>query len=86
MTHRIGMLIFPRLTQLDMTGPYEILERLPDTKVELAAATLVPVTTDRGMQIVPSVTCDTCPPLEVIMVPGAAGLLKGKRATSHWPR
>jgi cyclohexyl-isocyanide hydratase len=121
-TRRIGMMIFPRLTQLDMTGPYEVLARLPDTKVELVAATLAPVTTDRGMQIVPTVTYDTCPPLDVIMVPGgpgqqdlmedeaalsflrkqaagakyvtsvctgslvlgAAGLLKGKRATSHW--
>ncbi|HZL29442.1 MAG TPA: DJ-1/PfpI family protein [Pseudolabrys sp.] len=119
---RIGMLIFPRLTQLDMTGPYEVLARLPDTKVELVARTLEPVTTDRGMRILPTVTYDTCPPLDVIMVPGgpgqqdlmedaaalsflrkqaatakyvtsvctgslvlgAAGLLKGKRATSHW--
>ena len=122
MPRRIGMLIFPRLTQLDMTGPYEVLARLPDTKVELVAATRDPVTTDRGMQIVPTVTYDTCPPLDIVMVPGgpgqqdlmedaaalsflrhqaagaqyvtsvctgslvlgAAGLLKGKRATSHW--
>jgi cyclohexyl-isocyanide hydratase len=122
MPRRIGMLIFPRLTQLDMTGPYEVLARLPDTKVELMARTLDPVTTDRGMQIVPTVTYATCPPLDVVMVPGgpgqqdlmedeaaleflrkqaasakyvtsvctgslvlgAAGLLKGKRATSHW--
>lgn len=122
MTRQIGMLIFPRLTQLDMTGPYEVLARLPDTKVELVARTLEPVTTDRGMQIVPTVTYDTCPPLDVVMVPGgpgqqdlmddeaalsflhkqaatakyvtsvctgslvlgAAGLLKGKRATCHW--
>jgi cyclohexyl-isocyanide hydratase len=118
----IGMLIFPRLTQLDMTGPYEVLARLPDTKVELVARTLDPVTTDRGMQIVPTATYDSCPPLDVVMVPGgpgqqdlmedeaalsflrkqaataqyvtsvctgslvlgAAGLLKGKRATCHW--
>lgn len=122
MTRRIGMLIFPQMTQLDMTGPYEVLARLPDTKVELVARTLDPVTTDRGMQIVPTVTYASCPPLDVIMVPGgpgqqglmedevalaflrkqaatakyvtsvctgslvlgAAGLLKGKRATSHW--
>jgi cyclohexyl-isocyanide hydratase len=122
MTRRIGMLIFPRLTQLDMTGPYEVLARLPDTKVELVARSLDPVTTDRGMQIVPTVTYASCPPLDVIIVPGgpgqqdlmedeealsflrrqaasakyvtsvctgslvlgAAGLLKGKRATSHW--
>ena len=70
---RIGMLIFPRLTQLDMTGPYEVLARLPNTKVDLVAATLEPVTTDRGMQIVPTVTYDTCPPLDVVMVPGGPG-------------
>ena len=119
---RIGMLIFPRMTQLDMTGPYEVLARLPNTTVDLIARTLEPVTTDRGMQIVPTVTYADCPPLDVVMVPGgpgqqdlmedeaaleflrkqaasakyvtsvctgslvlaAAGLLKGKRATSHW--
>ncbi len=37
MARRIGMLIFPRLTQLDMTGPYEVLARLPNTKVDLVA-------------------------------------------------
>jgi cyclohexyl-isocyanide hydratase len=119
---RIGMLIFPRMTQLDMTGPYEVLARLPDTKVELVARTLDPIVTDRGMQILPTATYADCPPLDVVMVPGgpgqqelmedaealaflrrqaagakyvtsvctgslvlgAAGLLKGKRATSHW--
>ena len=119
---RIGMLIFPRLTQLDMTGPYEVLARLPNTVVELVARTREPVTTDRGMQIVPTVTYETCPPLDIVMVPGgpgqqnlmedeaaldflrrqaatatyvtsvctgslvlgAAGLLKGRRATCHW--
>jgi len=119
---RIGMLLFPNMTQLDMTGPYEVLARTPNSTVELVARTLAPVKTDRGMRIVPTVTYETCPPLDVIMVPGgpgqqelmedeatlsflrkqaagaqyvtsvctgslvlgAAGLLKGKRATSHW--
>lgn len=73
MSRRIGMLIFPRLTQLDMTGPYEVLARLPDTSVELIARTREPVTTDRGMQIVPTTTYAACPPLDVIMVPGGPG-------------
>ena len=120
---RIGMLIFPRMTQLDMTGPYEVLARLPDTTVRTGRAQpRSPVTTDRGLQIVPTMSYADCPPLDVIMVPGgpgqqdlmedeealgflrkqaagakfvtsvctgslvlaAAGLLKGKRATSHW--
>jgi cyclohexyl-isocyanide hydratase len=70
---RIGMLIFPRLTQLDMTGPYEVLARLPNTVVDLVARSLDPVTTDRGMQILPTVTYENCPPLDVIMVPGGPG-------------
>jgi len=73
MSRRIGMLIFPRLTQLDMTGPYEVLARLPNTSVELVARTLDPVKTDRGMQILPTVTYATCPPLDVVMVPGGPG-------------
>jgi cyclohexyl-isocyanide hydratase len=118
----IGMLIFPRLTQLDLTGPYEVLARLPNTAIHLVAHTLDPVKTDRGMMLVPTVTYSDCPQLDVVMVPGgpgqqelmedavvieflqrqagaakyvtsvctgslvlgAAGLLKGKRATSHW--
>ncbi len=70
---RVGMLIFPRLTQLDMTGPYEVLARLPDTTVDLVARTREPVTTDRGMQIVPTTTYAECPPLDVVMVPGGPG-------------
>jgi len=118
----IGMLIFPRLTQLDMTGPYEVLARLPNTKVHLISHSMAPVKTDRGMEIVPTITYADCPQLDVVMVPGgpgqqdlmedqavlgflqkqaggvkyltsvctgslvlgAAGLLKGKRATCHW--
>jgi cyclohexyl-isocyanide hydratase len=69
----IGMLIFPRLTQLDMTGPYEVLARLPNTVVHLVAHTLDPVKTDRGMMIVPTVTFADCPSLDVVMVPGGPG-------------
>jgi cyclohexyl-isocyanide hydratase len=118
----VGMLLFPRLTQLDLTGPYEVLARLPNTKVLLVAHSLAPVETDRGLTIMPTTTFADCPPLDVIVVPGgpgqqglmddeatldflrrqarhaayttsvctgslilgAAGLLRGKRATSHW--
>jgi len=69
----IGMLMFPRLTQLDMTGPYEVLARLPNTKVHLVAHTMAPVTTDRGMQIVPTITFADCPQLDLVMVPGGPG-------------
>ena len=69
----IGMLLFPRLTQLDLTGPYEVLARLPNTDVHLVAHSLDPVATDRGLTIVPTTTFATCPALDVIMVPGGPG-------------
>lgn len=119
---RIGMLLFPAMTQLDFTGPYEVFARLPDTAVHVVSASLEPVKTDRGLMIAPTVTYDDCPKLDVIVVPGgpgqqalmedeavlgflrrqaatakyvtsvctgalvlgAAGLLKGYRATTHW--
>ena len=69
----IGMLLFPRLTQLDLTGPYEVLARLPNTTVHLVGHAREPVKTDRGMMIVPTVTLANCPQLDVVMVPGGPG-------------
>ncbi|WLS80390.1 DJ-1/PfpI family protein [Erwinia pyri] len=118
----IGLLLFPALTQLDLTGPYEVFVRAPNTKVHLIWKNLDLVVSDRGMAILPTTTLDTCPKLDVICVPGgpgqinlmedeevlsfiraqskqarfvtsvctgslvlgAAGLLNGYKATTHW--
>ena len=119
---RIGLLLFPGMTQLDFTGPYEVFARLPDSTVHIVAKSLDPVRTDRGLVLTPTVTCAECPRLDVVVVPGgpgqqalmedaeildflrhqaqgaqyvtavctgslvlgAAGLLQGYRATTHW--
>ena len=119
---RIGFVLFPGLTQLDLTGPYEVLARLPGAEIHLVWKDLAPVHSDRGLEIVPTDTFDSCPTLDLICVPGgpginalltddvtlsfirhqawgaryvtsvctgalvlgAAGLLQGKRATTHW--
>jgi len=70
---RIGFLLFPRFTQLDLTGPYEILSRLPGGELHLVAKTLDPVRSDRGLQIVPTATLAACPPLDLVCVPGGPG-------------
>lgn len=70
---RIGFLLFPRLTQIDLTGPYEILSRLPGTEIELVAKTLDPVASERGLAIVPTSTLASCPPLDLVCVPGGPG-------------
>jgi len=118
----IGFLLFPRLTQLDLTGPYEVFSRLPGARVRLVWKTLEPVRADTGIGMLPDTTLAECPPLDLVCVPGgpgvaalmedaevldflrrqaagaryltsvctgalvlgAAGLLCGKRATTHW--
>ena len=71
---RIGFLLFPRLTQLDLTGPYEILARLPGAELHLVAKTLEPVRSDKGLAILPTDTLETCPPLDLVCVPGGIGV------------
>jgi cyclohexyl-isocyanide hydratase len=116
----VGLLLFPEMTQLDLTGPYEVFVSLPRTAVHLVWKTLEPVTAGGGLRMLPTTTLATCPRLDVICVPGgpgqvalmrdaevlaflrnqaetcryvtsvctgslgAAGLLRGFRATSHW--
>jgi len=118
----VGLLLFPRLTQLDMTGPFEVLARLPGARMRLLWKTKDPVRADTGLAMLPDTSFEECPPLDVICVPGgpgvaalmedeavlaflrrqaagaryvtsvctgalvlgAAGLLRGRRATTHW--
>jgi cyclohexyl-isocyanide hydratase len=119
----VGFVIFPDLTQLDFTGPQQVLARLPDSAMHIVAKTAAPVPSDSGLGLVPTHTFDNCPRLDLICVPGGiagvvqtmgdretidfvrrqaavaryvtsvctgafilgvAGLLKGRRATTHW--
>ena len=120
---KIGFVIFPNLTQLDFTGPLQVLSRLPESSVYIVARSLEPVPSDCGLSLVPTHTFADCPPLDLLCVPGgglgviaaasdretidfvrrqagqakyvtsvctgafilgAAGLLRGRRATTHW--
>lgn len=119
---RIAFLLFPHLTQLDLTGPAQVLSRVPGARVEYVAATLDPVPSDCGLALVPTTTMNDARAADVLVVPGgdgafeamldpdvvafvrrqaghatwitsvctgafvlgAAGLLAGRRATTHW--
>src|SRR6266536_5484106 len=70
----IGMVIFPNLTQLDLTGPYEVFGRLPGTKVLLIEENLDPVKSDNGLMLTPDTTFDTSPQVDVLFVPGGRGI------------
>ncbi len=74
MTFRIGLLVFPNITQLDMTGPYEVFTKFPDTEVMLVWKTLDPVRAGGGMRLIPDVTFADCPQLDLVCVPGGGGM------------
>jgi cyclohexyl-isocyanide hydratase len=119
----VGFVIFPHLTQLDFTGPQQVLARLPESAMHIVAKSTAPVPSDSGLSLLPTHTFHTCPRLDLICVPGGnagvlqaiadhetiefvrqqssgakfvtsvctgafilgvAGLLKGRRATTHW--
>jgi cyclohexyl-isocyanide hydratase len=119
----IGFIIFPDVTQLDFTGPLQLLSRLPQSAVHIVAKSQAPVPSDCGLGLVPTHSFANCASLDLICVPGGnrgvvdamgdretidfvrqqagsakyvtsvctgafilgvAGLLKGRRATTHW--
>jgi len=73
-TVHIGFLLFPNLTQLDLTGPAQVLSRVPGARTHLVWKTLDAVPTDVGFSINPSTTFDACPQLDVLCVPGGFGI------------
>lgn len=122
-THlQIGSLLFEGIDQIDLTGPLEVLSRIPNATHRIYAKTLAPVRDFRGLRLTPDALLADAPPLDVLHLPGgpgqeslmddtevlswirrhasgarsifsvctgallcgAAGLLKGRRATTHW--
>jgi cyclohexyl-isocyanide hydratase len=119
---QIGLLVFPKVTQLDLTGPLQVFSSVPGAKLHLIWKRIEPVASDSVMVLTPTTTFADCPQLDVICVPGgagsddllndeevlaflrvqaeaakfvtsvctgslvlgAAGLLKGYRAATHW--
>jgi cyclohexyl-isocyanide hydratase len=69
----IGILIYPNVTQLDATGPAQVLARVPGASLHMIWKTRDPIPTDSGFSIVPNTTFADCPKLDVICVPGGGG-------------
>jgi cyclohexyl-isocyanide hydratase len=122
MSLQIGLVIFPKVTQLDLTGPVQVFSSVPGAKLHLVWKRIEPVPSDSVLTLTPTTTFADCPPCDVICVPGgagtddmvndeemlsflrrqaagakyitsvctgslvlgAAGLLKGYRAATHW--
>ena len=68
----IGFVIFPELTQLDFTGPLQVLSRLPQSAIHIVAKSAEPVPSDCGLGLVPTHTFANCPRLDLICIPGGS--------------
>ena len=118
----IGSLLFEGLDQIDLTGPFEVLSRIPHSAYRLYGVTAEPVRDVKGLRLAPDAAMADAPQLDVLHIPGgpgqealmedeavlgwirqqadgaqcvfsvctgallcgAAGLLQGRRATTHW--
>ena len=70
----IGALIFEQMDQLDFTGPFEVLCRLPDSAFHIIGQTTSPIRDARGLILTPEHTLESAPPLDVLIVPGGNGV------------
>lgn len=70
--YHIGFLLWDGLTQLDMTGPAQVLSRMPGAQLHYVWTSLDPVMSDCGLALVPTHTLASCPPLDMLCVPGGA--------------
>ena len=70
---QIGIVVFPKVTQLDFTGPLQVFSGLPDANVHLIWKRIEPVASDTALTILPTKSFADCPQLDVICVPGGAG-------------
>jgi cyclohexyl-isocyanide hydratase len=76
MTLNFGFLLYPGLTQLDLTGPFEVLSRMPGAKVHLVWKQPGVVTSDTGLGLSATVGFDDCPPLDMVFIPGGGGQIE----------
>ena len=75
MALHLGMLLYPGLTQLDLTGPYEVFHLLPDVQIHLVWKDTQVVRADSGLGLSPTTAFADCPPLDLVFVPGGNGQL-----------
>ena len=70
---QIGLLMFPRVTQLDFTGPLQVFSSLPGAQLHLIWKRIEPVPSNSVLTLTPTMTFADCPQLDVICVPGGRG-------------
>ena len=71
----VAFLLFPNVTQLDLTGPAQVLSRLGNTELNLVWKDKDPVPTDAGFPLLPTATFDEIEHVNILCVPGGFGTM-----------
>lgn len=71
---QISFLIFPRVTQLDFTGPLQFLARMPGADIAIVAKSLDLVPTDSVLKLAPTHSFETAPKADLLCIPGGHGI------------
>jgi len=69
----VGCLIFEQMDQIDFTGPFEVLSRMPDTTVRVVGKDVAPVRDVQGLRLTPDVSVAEAGNFDVLLVPGGYG-------------
>ncbi len=69
----VGCLIFAQMDQIDFTGPFEVLSRMPDTTVHVVGKEREPVRDVQGLQLTPDLSLAEATEFDVLLVPGGYG-------------
>ena len=69
----VGCLIFERMDQIDFTGPFEVLSRMPDTTVQIVGKAIEPVRDVQGLRLSPDARIAEAGIFDVLVVPGGYG-------------
>lgn len=85
---QILFLLYPNLTQLDMTGPAQVLARMPGARVDFAWKRVEPVMSDCNLALMPTVTLADAPQADILCVPGGYGCtdMMNDRQVLDWLR
>ncbi len=75
----VGCLIFERMDQIDFTGPFEVLSRMPDATIQIIGKEVAPVRDVQGLRLFPDVSIAEAGSFDVLLVPGG----RGQQALMH---
>jgi len=69
----VGCLIFEQMVQIDFTGPFEVLSRMPDSTIQIIGKEVAPIRDVQSLRLFPDISIAEAGLFDVLVVPGGYG-------------